>query len=268
MDNPDVRIVRLEPMRVASFLGYGPSPEQEAFDKLYAWARPRGLLDDRAAHRLFGFDNPPPSAGSPNYGYETWIVVDPDTPPEDGVRIVDVPGGLYAVTRCVVPKGFFDAIGRAWRKLVAWREDSPYKCGGRQCLEESLPLTLPDTEFARALSLSSAASPGGGGRRPPPRADIPMETLERGPRAALQALTRRGRRGMMGSVPTVTLARDEDPDAPPGSGRSRTSRPSTGPTRPASWRSWRPRPRSARPPGHRPGPRGCTRWLPQPRAIV
>ena len=50
---------------------------------------------DRGKHRLFGFNNPDPSAGSPNYGYEVWIVVDRDEmTPEDGVEIKAIPGGL------------------------------------------------------------------------------------------------------------------------------------------------------------------------------
>jgi DNA gyrase inhibitor GyrI len=156
MSDLDVRIVKLEPLRAASFWGFGASPEKVAFEKLFAWARPRGLLDDRQTHRLFGFDNPSPSAGSPNYGYEVWIVVGPDAEPEGDMRIVSFDGGLYAVTRCVVPKGRFDAIGAAWKKLVVWREDSKYKCGAQQWLEEHLSLELPNTEFVLDLYLPLA----------------------------------------------------------------------------------------------------------------
>jgi AraC family transcriptional regulator len=156
MNELDVRIVRLEPTRVASFWGFGESPENKAWEKLLAWARPRGLLDDLEKHRLFGFNNPCPSGGSPNYGYEVWIVVDPDTEPEGDARILGFDGGLYAVTRCVVPKGQFEVIGDTWRKLVTWREDSKYRCGTHQCLEESLPMDLPDTEFVLDLYLPIA----------------------------------------------------------------------------------------------------------------
>ena len=86
MSEPDVRIVNLEPMRVASFHAYGDSPENEAGKKLIAWAKPKGLLDDPEKHRVFGFDNPSPTPGSPNYGYEFWIVIDPDQEIEDEVK--------------------------------------------------------------------------------------------------------------------------------------------------------------------------------------
>jgi len=153
MSELDVRIVKLEPMRVASFLGFGESPEELAWAKLIPWAKEKGLLDDPEKHRLFGFNNPNPSKGSPNYGYEVWIVIGPDIEAEGDMEIKDFAGGLYAVTQCVVPKGFFDVIGDTWKKLVTWREDSKYKCGNHQWLEESLPLELPDTEFVLDLYL-------------------------------------------------------------------------------------------------------------------
>jgi AraC family transcriptional regulator len=156
MGELDVRIVKLEPMRVASFWGFGESPETTAWEKLLAWAKPRGLLDDPEKHRLFGFDNPSPSAGSPNYGYEVWIEVDADAEPEGDERILGFDGGLYAVTRCEVPKGQFEVITDTWRRLVAWFEDSKYRRGTQQCLEESVPIDLPGLEFVLDLYLSIA----------------------------------------------------------------------------------------------------------------
>ena len=71
----DVRIVQLEPLRVASALGFGPSPEAIAWEKILGWARQNGLPDaastgatGKPAPRFFGFNNPSPSPGSPNYG--------------------------------------------------------------------------------------------------------------------------------------------------------------------------------------------------------
>ena len=77
MSDLDVRIVKLEPVRVASFHGFGESPEDEAWNKLVAWAKPKGLLHDPQHHRIYGFNNPNPSPGSPNYGYEFWMAVGP-----------------------------------------------------------------------------------------------------------------------------------------------------------------------------------------------
>jgi DNA gyrase inhibitor GyrI len=152
----DVRIVKLEPMRVASIWGFGKEPESSAFAKLDAWAGSKGIRDNPEKHRIFGFNNPDPYPGSPNYGYEIWVEVGPDVEPEDDVRIVGFDGGLYAVTRCKVPQGKYEVIGETWKKLVAWREDSRYKCGLYQWLEQSLPSDSPEIEFILDLHLPIA----------------------------------------------------------------------------------------------------------------
>ncbi|MCP5098060.1 MAG: GyrI-like domain-containing protein, partial [Chloroflexi bacterium] len=127
MSNSNVRMINLESMRVASVLGFGASPEAEAWTKLVSWARPKGFLDNPEKHPIFGFNNPNPSAGSPNYGYEVWIAVDSDVEPEGDVEIKNFEGGLYGVMRCEVPKGNYEVIGATWKKLVTWREDSKYR---------------------------------------------------------------------------------------------------------------------------------------------
>ena len=73
MSELQVEIVRLAPMQVASFYGFGSEPEFQAAAKMLAWAEPRGLYDEGFGHRVFGFNNPSPTAGSPNYGYEFWL---------------------------------------------------------------------------------------------------------------------------------------------------------------------------------------------------
>jgi len=130
MDDLEVRFEYLPPMRVASFHGFGPNPEHLASEKMSAWASPRGYFEDRAHHRVFGFNNPDPSPGSPNYGYEFWMQVGPDVQPEPGLPVKEFAGGLYAVARS---RGI-EQIGPTWSRLVAWCEDSPYRwgCG---CLE-------------------------------------------------------------------------------------------------------------------------------------
>ena len=156
MSNNDVQIVKLERMRLASLWGFGPSPENEAWAKLNAWAEPKGLLNDLENHPIFGFNNPNPSAGSPNYGYELWIKVDRDTLPEGEARLVDFDGGLYAVKRCPVPKGQFEVIGQTWQKLVTWCEDSPYKQATHQWLEKSVATDDQELEFVLDLYLPIA----------------------------------------------------------------------------------------------------------------
>jgi AraC family transcriptional regulator len=138
MDELDVRIIELEPMCVVSALGFGASPEIEAWGLLLDWARSQGLLDEIGAQRFFGFNNPTPSPASPNYGYEQWMTIGPEIGPGAGaagpVEIKTFPGGRFAVTRC---RGI-SHLESAWKALVAWQEDSPYQMTNNACLEELL----------------------------------------------------------------------------------------------------------------------------------
>lgn len=161
MSHLQVRLINLSPLRVVSLSGFGPSPEELAFQKLDAWAGPRGLLADPEAHPVFGFNNPDPSAGSPDYGYELWLVVGPDFELEEGedVRLHDFPGGRYAVTRCEVPEGDdpgLEVIGQTWQELVAWREENGYQCGHQQWLEKMVPADLSGVRFVLDLYLPIA----------------------------------------------------------------------------------------------------------------
>lgn len=138
MSSEEVRIVRLDPMRVASVYGFGAEPEYEALGKLQAWAGPRGWLDDRPNHRIFGFNNPDPSAGSPNYGYELWIAAGPEDEAEGEASIKEFGGGLYAVLRVEVKGDAYESIPAAWKRLHRWCEQNGRRMGHHQWLEEHL----------------------------------------------------------------------------------------------------------------------------------
>lgn len=126
----EVRIVTLEAMRVASASGFGEQPELQAWNTLLTWAKDRGInLKER---RFFGFNNPNPTPGSPNYGYEQWITVGPEAKSDEGIEIKEFPGGLYAVTRC---EGL-QHISDIWMQLAVWREDSHYQEAHHQWFEE------------------------------------------------------------------------------------------------------------------------------------
>ncbi len=135
MSKLDVRIVKLPPMRVACVNGFGESPEEMAFEKIKAWAKAQNLLGK--SYRLFGYNNPDPSPGSPNYGYDVWMTVDESVKAGDETKIIEFPGGLYAVTRIEVTQPG-DEIPRAWQELVKWMEASKYHHGRHQWLEEHI----------------------------------------------------------------------------------------------------------------------------------
>ncbi len=102
MSELDVRIVTLPPLRVAAFRAFGAGPETPAWAKMEAWAKPKGYMDKQGQQRIFGFNNPDPAPGSPNYGYEFWITVGPEVDTQEGFTIKEFAGGLYAVTNCAV----------------------------------------------------------------------------------------------------------------------------------------------------------------------
>ncbi len=128
MSDLDVRIVKLDPMRVASVRVVSESPEVDAWAKLRSWAEPKGFLQDDTNHPIFGFNNPNPQPDSKEYGYELWIKVGADVESEGEVEVKDYPGGLFAVTTC---KLMDDPSGRnileTWKALLEWVKASKYK---------------------------------------------------------------------------------------------------------------------------------------------
>ncbi|NLI99173.1 GyrI-like domain-containing protein [bacterium] len=136
MQDSDIRIVRLGPMRVAYAKGFGTSPEAEAWNKLLSWAKEKGMLDDTEDFRLFGFNNPEPTPDKPEYGYEQWITVEVDVEPGGDVQIKDFPGGQYAVLRTKL-----SSITDSWKSMAEWIKNSEYDFGPYQYLEECLGVT-------------------------------------------------------------------------------------------------------------------------------
>lgn len=129
MDEFEVRIVQLEPMHAGISYGFGKEPENIAWDKLKAWMEAEGIQP--SDHRFFGFNNPNPTAGSPNYGYEQWITISEDVALGEELKAKEFSGGLYAVARCKLTE-----IGPAWKRLARWRENSKFTDGSHQWLEE------------------------------------------------------------------------------------------------------------------------------------
>ncbi len=128
-----VRIERLPRMWVASVRAFGQAPEAEAWRLLREWAGPKGLLDDADRHPVYGFNNPSPSAGKAEYGYELWIRTDPEHE-QNQVTFKEFEGGLFAVTSCRLQGG--PGVPTAWRMLWDWAQASPYRWRRAQELEK------------------------------------------------------------------------------------------------------------------------------------
>jgi DNA gyrase inhibitor GyrI len=152
MSENDVHIITLEPIHVASAHGFGTEPENIAWEKILAFVEEKGLKD-AAGTRYFGFNNPNPSPGSPNYGYEQWVTIAANVEASGDIEIKDFAGGLYAVMRC---KGI-ENIGDIWQQLAAWLEQSSYRRGTHQWLEEGLtPPPMPIDEIILDLYMPIA----------------------------------------------------------------------------------------------------------------
>ncbi|MFX0185082.1 MAG: GyrI-like domain-containing protein [Candidatus Hodarchaeota archaeon] len=127
MEELIVKIVKLKPMRVAYTHAISKTPEKEAWDKLLAWAKPKGYFDQPGKHTTFGYNNPPPakhdSPRDEEYGYELLINVGPEDESEGEVRLKTIPGGLYAVARV---KGVWN-IFHTWVYLNDWLAASEYE---------------------------------------------------------------------------------------------------------------------------------------------
>ena len=151
MDELDVQIVNLPPMRVISAYGYGSEPENVAGKKMADFLKLKGLLAEYGSSiPHYGFNNPSPSHGSPNYGYEIWAKVPEEISPEGDLKVVNFEGGLYAVTRFKN----LENISKVWGELVRWRETSDYREGSHQWLEHLLnPLVNDPSKFIFELFL-------------------------------------------------------------------------------------------------------------------
>ncbi len=122
MNALNVRIERLEPMRVASVHVVGKHPETEAWEKLKAWAEPQGLLKDPKQHPVFGFNNPNPSPERKEYGYEFWIRVGREAASEGSVGVKEVAGGRFAA---MTHRGY--PSPQVWKQLWDWVRSSGYR---------------------------------------------------------------------------------------------------------------------------------------------
>lgn len=138
----EIKIVELPPMKVASFRAVSESPEHEAAQMLASWAQEKGLLGDLEKNPVFGFNNPNPTEGKKEYGYEFWIKVD-EGYEEEGVIFKDIEVGRYAVTTCES----LSIIGERWMQLVEWVKNSEYEWREGECLEKTHNFNASDDEL-------------------------------------------------------------------------------------------------------------------------
>lgn len=166
MSELPLRIERLPPMHVAAVRAVSATPEKDAWQKLRAWAEPRGLLRQPRLHPVFGFNNPAPAADDTAYGYEFWIRVDPHAHATGDVELKVFSGGLYAVTTCRLMRDPAGAIGEVWQRLWDQVQAGPYRW--RRMHELEHPHDPLATDTAMVLDLYLPIEPCETPPEPPP----------------------------------------------------------------------------------------------------
>ena len=143
-----VHFERLTPMRVVSFHAYSKSPERDASLKMNEWARANGILINKETHPTFGFDNPSPTRGKEEYGYEFWLKIDDDFETDDDIKIIDIPERLYAVTT----SWRLADVGRDWKNLDRWLKEHDYEIiKNIPCLERAHLINVSEDELVLDL---------------------------------------------------------------------------------------------------------------------
>lgn len=137
---PIVRFVKIKPIRVAVFHAEGKSPEPEAYNKMKVWAELKGLIKEPWINLVFGNNNPMPTPGKEEYGYDCKIAIPPDMELSEGVSEGEIPGGLYIVVRTNLAN-----ITQMWMWLYNWAETEGFHVKGHGVEEHLTGMGHPDT---------------------------------------------------------------------------------------------------------------------------
>ena len=144
MDKLDIRIIKLAPMHVASFQASGVTAERDAFKKLFAWAQPKGLLNDLAKNSLFGFASHEFIEDKKGTGYKFWIKIPDNIEPEPDINVEDSDGGLYLVMSSLAVGNIGLTTAPNWLKLRRWAQENGYEMGSQQQLVRFYSVPLLD----------------------------------------------------------------------------------------------------------------------------
>ncbi len=144
---PIVRLVTIPRLEAVLSHADGAHPETAAHTPLLAWARPHGLLDDPGVVMLLGRNNPCPTPGRPDYGYDSMLAAAGPLPAAPGLEPATIPPGTWAVVRCSLAN-----ITERWGFLYAWvRASGREPCG--HGLEELLTEVDESRPHATVLDL-------------------------------------------------------------------------------------------------------------------
>lgn len=139
VDQFQVRILQLSPMRVVCYRAISKTPEDDCAKVMNAFIEKHQLHKRDYGFRHFGFNNPDPVEGSDVYGYEMWVTLPVELEAEAPLWEGQLRGGLYAS----IPT-HMSSIFEHWQKLYQWVNTSEaFEADfapeiGRQWLEENI----------------------------------------------------------------------------------------------------------------------------------
>jgi len=113
----------------------------EAFERLFQWAGPRGLVRFPETKSLAIYHDSPDLTDPAKLRSDACLTVPPGTKVDGEIGTMKIPGGLFAVAHVEMDVGQF---GEAWDRLIGeWMPKSGYQPDDRMCYE--MYLNDPDT---------------------------------------------------------------------------------------------------------------------------
>jgi AraC family transcriptional regulator len=113
----------------------------EAFDRVFKWAGPRGLVRFPETKSLAIYHDSPEVTDPSKLRSDACLTVPSGTKVDGEIGTMKVPGGLFAVAHVEMDVTQF---GEAWDKLIGeWMPKSGYQPDDRMCYE--IYLNDPDT---------------------------------------------------------------------------------------------------------------------------
>ncbi len=146
--NVTPKIKQMPEMHVVYIRHKGPYNQiEEAFNKLEAWAKPRGLYDQEDVKVLAVYHDDPQVTEASKLSSSACITAPKDISVSGSVGKMTIPAGQYAVARVEIDQDQFD---QAWDALLGdWLPESGFEPVDRPCYEVYLndPQFHPENKF-------------------------------------------------------------------------------------------------------------------------
>jgi len=152
----DVTIRELQPVRLTALRHTGPYLDiGTTFERLFAWAAGRRLMGPQTRAIGVYYDDPDGTSAEALRS-DAGLAVEAGSALDNGLRIVEVPGGRHAVLH---HQGPYAELNKAYRWLYReWLPKSGEQCADRPIFEEYLnnPRTLPPEQWLTDICLPLA----------------------------------------------------------------------------------------------------------------